>query len=603
MAHDPQRVTAHALVKLGARRDEDDDEQRPLSLSVLRRLAAYAAPHARKRNWLIVCVVLRAIQFPALGWASATMISGPIAAHDVRGIWLGLLGVAALIASTAFVLHFRVKLALELAEAVIHDLRESIVVHLFAMPVSFFQRQRLGRLISRVTSDLEAVRVGVKDVAFISTVQLGSMIIAAALMLYYDWFLFLVVIALVPVLALTIRYFRAKLMEAYRVTQENFSRITATVAESIGGIRITQGHGRGELNSAAFRSLIAGHAELNVDAARRAAVLLPLLELNGQLFLAVLISLGGYRALHGAVSLDVLVQFFFLSSFFFNPISVLGNQYNQALTAMAGAERVFALLDVKPAWSDAPDAKPIGPIEGQVELQHVTFGYDPARPILREVALKAAPGQTIALVGATGSGKSTLLGLLAKFYLPDAGSLRIDGVDIRTITASSLRSQVGTVMQTNFLFTGNVRDNVRAGRPSATDAEIVEAARALDVERAIEAFAGGWDTPLGERGIGLSLGQRQLVCFTRAMLANPRILLLDEATSALDPETERRLQTALSLLLKGRTSFVVAHRLSTIRHADQVLVLEAGQIVERGTHDSLLAAGGKYSALYQHYTG
>jgi ATP-binding cassette subfamily B protein len=392
-------------------------------------------------------------------------------------------------------------------------------------------------------------------------------------------------------------------MEAYRASQESFSRVTATVAESISGIRITQGHGRGELNSAAFRALIEDHAELNLYAARRAAVMLPLLELNGQLFLALLISLGGYRALHGGVTLDVLVQFFFLSSFFFNPISVLGNQYNQALSAMAGAERVFALLDTEPSWSDAAHAMPIGAIEGSLRLEHVTFGYDPARPILRDINLEAEAGQTIALVGATGSGKSTLLGLIAKFYLPDQGSLQIDGIEIEDITSSSLRSQVGTVLQTNFLFTGSVRDNVRAGRPDATDAQILAAARALDVESAIEAFPAGWETPLGERGVGLSLGQRQLVCFTRAMLANPRILLLDEATSALDPQTERRLQKALGLLLRGRTSFVVAHRLSTIRHADQVLVLEAGQIVERGTHDSLLALGGKYSALHRHYTG
>jgi ATP-binding cassette subfamily B protein len=589
------------LVTLPRHADEEP-EQRPLSLQVLRRLVAYSEPHKATRNWLLLCVLLRAIQYPAIGWATAALISGPIAAGDVTGIWRGGAAFVLLVLSTVVVFHYRLRLALELGEAVIHDLREAIVRHLFSLPLGFFQRQRVGKLISRLTSDLEAVRIGVKDVAFVGTVQLGSMLFSAVLMAYYDWRLFLVVALLVPVLTLIIGSFRAKLMDAYRASQENFSRVTATVAESIGGIRITQGHGRGELNSRSFQVMIEEHAELNMDAARRAAVMLPLLELNGQLFLALLISVGGYRALHGSISLDVLVQFFFLSGFFFNPISVLGNQYNQALTAVAGAERVFSLLDLQPSWHEHEHAAPIGRIHGLVELRHVHFGYEPGRRVLHDIDLTVLPGTTVALVGATGSGKSSLLALIAKFYQPDEGAVLIDGVDLRQVSADSLRSQVGTVQQTNFLFSGSVRENIRVGRPGATDEEIVHAARALDVLALIEAFPQGFSTQLGERGVGLSLGQRQLVCFTRAMLADPRILLLDEATSAMDPHTERRLSRALALLLRGRTSFVVAHRLSTIRHADQVLVLEAGRIIERGTHDQLVTSGGRYQALHTQFT-
>ena len=576
-------------------------DQRPLDLRIVRRLIAYTKPYARKRNWLVLMVVLRALQFPALGWATAAILSGPIAALDARGALLAVGGLIALVASTVCVLHFRVRLSLELGEAVIHDLRADMLQHLFAQPLAFFHRQRVGALISRLTSDLEAVRIGVKDVAFVGTVQLGSMLGAALIMVYYDWKLFLMLAALVPVLAAIIRHFRGKLMEAYRATQQSFSSVTATVAESIDGIRVTQSHARGTVNSGAFRAQIDDHADLNMIAARRAAFFLPLFELNGQLFLALLLVIGGYRALHGSLQLDVLLQFFFLSGYVFNPIAVLGTQYNQALTAMAGAERVFGLLDIQPSWTDAPDAVAIGPIAGRVEMRGVSFGYEPGRTVLRDIELVVEPGQTVAMVGPTGSGKTTLLSLIAKFYLPTEGQILIDHTDMREITSDSLRRQLGTVLQHNFLLTGSVLDNVRMARPKASDADILRAAEALDVLDLIEAFPRGWDTPLGERGVGLSLGQRQLVCFVRAMLADPRLLLLDEATSAVDAVAEHRLQVALDRLLVGRTSFVVAHRLSTIRHADQVLVIDAGRIVERGDHVSLLARDGMYRRLYRQF--
>lgn len=580
-----------------------EPEQRPIDLGIVRRLFAFTAPHARKRNWLFVMVCLRALQFPALGWATAAILSGPIASRDARGTLLGLCGLALLILSSAVVLHFRLRWSLELGEAVIHDLRAALLRNLFSQPLAFFHRQRVGSLISRLTSDLEAVRIGVKDVAFVSTVQLGAMIGAALLMLYYDWLLFVVLMALVPLLAQTIRRFRGPMIEAYRATQESFSSVTATVAESIGGIRVIQSHARGAVNSRAFQAQILEHGALNIEAARKAGVFVPLFELNGQVFLALLLVIGGYRVLHGAMQLEALLQFFFLSSYVFNPISVLGTQYNQALTAMAGAERVFALLDLRPSWVDPPNAVKLGPIRGRVELRGVSFGYDPERPVLSDIDLHVEPGQSVALVGKTGSGKTTLLGLIAKFYQPSRGSVSIDGVDLRDVAADSLRSQLGTVLQSNFLFSGSVLDNVRLARPSASEADVRRAAESLDVLDLIEAFPRGWHTQVGERGAGLSLGQRQIVCFTRAMLGDPRLLLLDEATSAVDTLAERRLQAALERLLRGRTSFIVAHRLSTIRKADVVLVIDAGRIVERGAHASLLAKDGAYRRLHREFTG
>jgi ATP-binding cassette subfamily B protein len=294
-------------------------------------------------------------------------------------------------------------------------------------------------------------------------------------------------------------------------------------------------------------------------------------------------------------------MFFFLANLFFEPVQVIGNQYNQALTAMAGGERFFRLMDLKPEWTDAPDAKPLPPIRGRVDFQNVDFEYEPGRPVLKGISFVAEPGQTVALVGHTGSGKTTLVALLQKFYLPTGGSVLVDGLDLSAITSDSLHCQMGSVQQNNFLFSGSVLDNIRFARPDATEADVRATLEALDCLDLLEALSGGLHTQVGEASSSLSMGQRQLICFARALLADPRIVVLDEATSAIDTVTEARLQRALEVLLRGRTSFVVAHRLSTIRKADLVLVLDQGRIVERGTHKSLLLANGVYARLHEEF--
>ncbi|WP_437187405.1 ABC transporter ATP-binding protein [Planctomicrobium sp. SH668] len=583
--------------------ERQEERQRPLDFRLILRLLEFTRPYRSLRIFLMISVVLRSIQLPALTLCVASVINGPIAKHDVNGVVLGGIVFFLLALSTQVVMHFRQKLALDLGEAVVCDLRNALFRHLQTFRMRWFHETRVGRVISRMTSDIEDVRVGVQEVLFVTMVQVGQMGVAAIAMLWYDWQLFLLVLGLAPVLWLINHHFHRRLSKNLRNLRESFSRVTATLAESVVGIRVTQAFVRQQENSNIFEDLAEDHSRYNSALLKTQGLFLPLLDLNSQVFIVLLLLVGGYRVLQPDHPMDIgnLIGFFFMANLFFAPVLVIGNQYNQAMTAMAGAERLFNLLDTPPEWSDAIGAKPLTSVAGKVEVRDVTFGYNPSRPVLHNVSFQAEAGQMIALVGATGSGKSSIINLVAKFYLPQSGEILLDGIPLRDIQADSLHQHMGIVLQNNFLFYGTVADNIRFGKPGATDAEIREVLVRLGCPDLIDSLSNGLATQVGERGAILSSGQRQLICFARALIANPSILVLDEATSSIDSATEARLQAALSVLIEGRTSFVVAHRLSTIRDADLVLVLDHGHIVERGQHDDLIKQGGIYASLHQKF--
>jgi ABC-type multidrug transport system fused ATPase/permease subunit len=483
-------------------------------------------------------------------------------------------------------------------ERILADLRNKVFRHLQRLSLGFYERNRAGVIISRLTNDVDALDQLVTD-GVTTLVQNTLLLVGSAAVLFWlDWRLALATLSVIPAMAIATAIFRIRSSRAYRAVRERLGLVTATLAEDIAGMRVVQSFTRESARRRNFEEVNAHYRAANQQTVITNGLYFPFVDFLSAVATAVVLGYGGYLVAGGELTVGTLFAFILYVSNFFDPVQQLSQLYNTFLAAVAALDKIMDLLDEEPEVRDRPGAGELGRIDGHVELRNLRFGYGEGPEVLHGLDLDVPAGTTVALVGHTGAGKSTIAKLLARFYDPREGSITVDGTDLRDVTQESLRRQLGIVPQEGFLFAGSVHDNIAFGRADAANEEIRAAASAVGAHDFIMRLEDGYETDVQERGTRLSLGQRQLVAFARALLADPRILILDEATSSVDIGTERRIETALRTLLAGRTAFVIAHRLSTIRGADLIVVLEHGQIVEQGSHDDLMARRGLYTALY-----
>lgn len=483
-------------------------------------------------------------------------------------------------------------------QRLVADIRAHLFSHLQRLSMAYHDRNKTGDLMSRNTNDTEAINGVISNglIDFVGNVLgLGGIMIA---MFLINWQLALGTVLILPLMLYITGEVTRRSRVAFRNVQRNLGTLNVVMEENIAGIRVVQAFAREADSVDEFITVNRENRRAGIRADIITAALGPMFTTMSTITIAATAFLGGWLALQGIVQVGVIATFVVYIMNFFRPMRAIAMLYNQLQSALAGAERIFEVLDAEPAVQDAPDAEPLADIEGHVVFDNVSFGYEPDKPVLQNVSLEARPGQTIALVGPTGAGKTTVINLLSRFYDVTSGTISIDGRDIRSVQQASLRAQLGIVLQDTFLFSGTVMDNIRYGRLDADDEAVIEAARLANADRFIRLLPKGYATVVSEQGHNFSQGQRQLLSVARAILADPRILILDEATSSVDTRTEQQIQEALLRLLEGRTAFVIAHRLSTIRNADQVLVVNDHQIIERGTHEELLAMRGFYYNLY-----
>ena len=525
-------------------------------------------------------------------------IDGYVIPGDVSGLAQVVLQMLGLYLIGGVALIVQGVLMVGVGQRLVADIRAELFAHIQTLSMAYHDRHRVGDLMSRVANDTEAINRVLSNglIAFTTNVLLLGGIMVAMFVL--NWQLAMGTLIILPLMLFITGKVTQRSRVAFREVQRNLGALNAVMEESIAGIRVVQAFARESETAAEFAVVNAVNREAGIKAEIITAALGPMFTTMSTTAIAATALLGGWLFLRGIVTVGVIATFVVYIMNFFRPMRGIAMLYNQLQSALAGAERIFEVMDASPSVPDQPDALPLSGIRGEVRFDRVTFEYEKDKPVLSDVSLVASPGQTVALVGPTGAGKTTIISLLSRFYDAIDGVISIDGHDIRTVQQASLREQLGIVLQNTFLFSGTVMDNIRYGRLDATDEEVIAAAKLANADRFIRLLSRGYQTRVSEQGHNFSEGQRQLLAIARAVLADPRILILDEATSSVDTRTEIQIQEALLRLMEGRTAFVIAHRLSTIRNADQVLVIDDGRIIERGTHAELLERGGFYYDLY-----
>jgi len=562
------------------------------------RLFGYLKPY----RWSLTIVSVLVIAGTLLSLAGPILLGQAIDDYIASGDEGGLLRTVLLMlgaylgAGLASVIHG--VLMVSVGQQLVADVRAELFAHIQTLSMAYHDRHRVGDLMSRVSNDSEAINRVLSNglIQFTTNIlSLGGIMIA---MFFLNWPLATGTLIILPLMLYITGQITRRSRPAFRAVQYNLGALNAVMEESIAGIRAVKAFAREADTIAEFRAVNETNRKAGIKAEIITAALGPMFTTMSILTIAATALLGGWLALRDLVQIGVIATFVVYIMNFFRPMRGIAMLYNQLQSALAGAERIFEVLDANPTVQDSPDARPLANIQGAVTFDRVSFEYEAGKPVLIDVSLTVSPGQTIALVGPTGAGKTTIISLLSRFYDVTEGAIYLDHQDIRTVQQASIREQLGIVLQDTFLFSGTVMDNIRYGRLNASDEAAIEAAKLANADRFIRLLPQGYETQVSEQGHNFSQGQRQLLAIARAILADPRILILDEATSSVDTRTEIHIQEALLRLLEGRTAFVIAHRLSTIRNADQVLVVNDNRIIERGTHDQLLAQGGFYHDLY-----
>lgn len=580
--------------------DVDEVLEDKFDLNQLKRLLAYLIPY-RKRFVSVGFMMLSASAFTMLiPQFFQKVMDVCIPNKDIKGIaFYSFLTLLAAFYS-AFSLRYKIKYTNQIGQQIIHDMRYDIFEHLQELPFSYYDDRPHGKIQVRVVNYVNSISDLLSNGILNTITDLCNLVFIIVFMLILNVRLTLVCLCGLPILAIVIVVIKKKQRTAWQVQSNKQSNLNAYIAESINGIRVTQSFVREDVNSGIFNNLSGSYRKSWMRAVMFNFTMGPSIDIISIITTAAIYVLGVSWMINGetGITVGVLVAFTAYIGRFWAPINTLAGFYNSLLTAISYLERIFETIDEPVVVKDREDAVEMPPIHGDVAFDHVTFSYEPGVPILKDVSFHANQGQSFAVVGPTGAGKTTLVNLLSRFYNVDSGRILIDGVDIAGVTIRSLRKQMGVMMQDSFIFSGTIMDNIRYGNFSATDEEVIRAAKTVCAHDFIMEMENGYQTQVNERGSRLSAGQRQLISFARALLADPKILILDEATSSIDTETEIILQKGLNELLKGRTSFIIAHRLSTIKNASCIMYVDKGTILEKGTHDELMAQKGEYYKLY-----